>query len=53
MSIHFGSYTTTDLYLGNVEPILIQSSIGTDAADLPPPPPPDEPVPGVYEEPSR
>jgi lipopolysaccharide export system ATP-binding protein len=53
MSIHFGSYTTTDLYLGNVEPILIQSSIGTNAADLPTPPPPDEPVPGVYEEPSR
>jgi lipopolysaccharide export system ATP-binding protein len=54
MSIHFGSYTTTDLYLGNVGPIVLQSSIGTDAADLPPPPPPpDEPVPGVYEEPSR
>jgi lipopolysaccharide export system ATP-binding protein len=53
-TLHFGSFTTTDLYAGEIEPLVIQSSIGIDAADLPPPPtPPDEPVPGVYEEPIR
>ena len=53
-SVLFGSYVTTELILGDIERISIQSTIGTNAADLPPaPPPPDEPVPGVYEEPSR
>ena len=40
--------------MGEIEPISMQSSIGTNADDLPPAPPlPDEPVPGVYEEPNR
>ena len=47
-------YVTTELILGDIEQISVQSTIGTNAADLPPaPPPPDEPVPGVYEEPNR
>jgi lipopolysaccharide export system ATP-binding protein len=53
-SILLGSFVTTELFLGDIEQISVQSTIGTDAADLPPaPPPPDEPVPGVYEEPNR
>jgi hypothetical protein len=53
-SVLFGSYVTTDLILGDLGEISVQSTIGTNAANLPPaPPPPDEPVPGVYEEPSH
>ena len=53
-SVLFGSYVSTELILGDIEQISVQSTIGTNAADLPPaPPPPDEPVPGVYEEPNR
>ncbi len=53
-SVLFGSYVSTELILGDIEQISVQSTIGTNDADLPPaPPPPDEPVPGVYEEPNR
>ena len=53
-SVLFGSYVSTELIMGDIEQISVQSTIGTNAADLPPaPPPPDEPVPGVYEEPNR
>jgi lipopolysaccharide export system ATP-binding protein len=53
-SVLLGSYFTTDLIPGDIDQISVQSTIGTNAADLPPvPPPPDEPVPGVYEEPNR
>jgi lipopolysaccharide export system ATP-binding protein len=53
-SVLIGSYFTTDLVLGDIDQISVQSTIGTNATDLPPiPPPPDEPVPGVYEEPSE
>jgi lipopolysaccharide export system ATP-binding protein len=53
-SVLLGSYFTTDLIVGDIDQISVQSTIGTNATDLPPvPPPPDEPVPGVYEEPNR
>jgi lipopolysaccharide export system ATP-binding protein len=53
-SVVFGTFMTTELVLGDIEQISVQSTIGTNAADLPPvPPPPDEPVPGVYEEPNH
>jgi lipopolysaccharide export system ATP-binding protein len=53
-SVVFGSYTTTEMILGEIDRISVQSTIGTNADNLPPiPPPPDEPVPGVYEEPNR
>jgi hypothetical protein len=52
-SVLLGSYLTTELILGDIDQISIQSTIGTNATDLPPaPPPPDGPVPGVYEEPN-
>ena len=53
-SVFLGSFMTTELYRVDLEEISIQSTFGTNSVDLPPPPPPpDEPVPGVYEEPSR
>ena len=52
-SVLFGSYVTTDLILGEIEQISIQSTIGTNDNLPPAPPPPDDPVPGVYEEPNR
>ncbi len=53
-SMLLGSFITTDVSSIDIESIGLQSSIGTDASDLPPPPPlSDEPVPGVYEEPGR
>ncbi len=53
-SIHaMGDYVTTDLILGEIEPSSIQAMIGLNSDELPPVPPlSDEPVPGVYEEPS-
>ncbi|MHB1559354.1 MAG: LPS export ABC transporter ATP-binding protein [Isosphaeraceae bacterium] len=53
-SVLLGSFITTEVSAVDIEAIGLQSSIGTDASDLPPPPPlSDEPVPGVYEEPGR
>ena len=53
-SVLLGSFITTEVSSIDIESIGLQSSIGTDASDLPPPPPlSDEPVPGVYEEPRR
>lgn len=53
-SVLLGSFITTDVSAIDFEAIALQSTIGTDASDLPPPPPlSDEPVPGVYEEPGR
>ena len=53
-SVLLGSFVTTELFLGDIDQISVQSTIGTNASDLPPAPlPPDEPVPGVYEEPNR
>jgi lipopolysaccharide export system ATP-binding protein len=52
-AVLLGSFVTTELFMGEAEALSMQSSIGTNADDLPPAPPlPDEPVPGVYEEPS-
>jgi lipopolysaccharide export system ATP-binding protein len=52
-SVLYGSFVTTELTLADIEQIALQSTIGTNAVNLPPPPPPpDGPVPGVYEEPN-
>jgi lipopolysaccharide export system ATP-binding protein len=49
---YFGQYVNTEMILGDVDQVSIQSTSGQDSANLPPLPPlPDGPVPGVYEEP--
>ena len=48
-----GQYVSTELILGHVDQVSIQSTSCQDSANLPPLPPlPDGPVPGVYEEPN-
>jgi lipopolysaccharide export system ATP-binding protein len=49
---YFGQYVNTEMILGDVDQVSIQSTSGQDSANLPPLPLlPDGPVPGVYEEP--
>ena len=47
----FGQYFSTEMILGHVDQVTVQSTSCQDNANLPPIPPPDGPVPGVYEEP--
>ena len=46
---YFGPFVNTEMFLGHVNQVSIQSTSCQDASNVPPPP--DGPVPGVYEEP--
>ncbi|MGP0062175.1 MAG: LPS export ABC transporter ATP-binding protein [Isosphaeraceae bacterium] len=49
---YFGQYVDTEMFLGHVDDVSIQSTSDHDSEKMPPLPPlPDGPVPGVYEEP--
>jgi lipopolysaccharide export system ATP-binding protein len=47
---YFGQYVSTEMILGHVDQVSIQSTSCQDSANVPPPP--DGPVPGVYEDPN-